>query len=32
MWDNDEFVFGMKVYLPTEENQTEMIEVIKKAG
>ena len=30
MWDNDEFIQGMKLYLPTEENKEEMLTAIQK--
>lgn len=30
LWDNDEFIFGTKICLPTEEDKEEMLEAIKK--
>lgn len=30
LWDNDEFIFGTKVCLPTEDNKEEMLEAIQK--
>lgn len=29
-WDNDEFIQGMKLYLPTEEDKEEMLIAIQK--
>ena len=29
MWDNHDFILGVKLYLPTEENKKEMLQAIK---